>query len=187
MIRHALIAPISTVLLVLGSLLAGSALGAQSLRDARTGISMPEFSNPSLPTVSQAKPALPKEHTGKSPFLAGALSAIIPGVGSFYAGNNRHGFVHLLVFVGSVYLIAVNRSTKCTAAEMNDPAIRVGCGDTEAYAALFTFGLWAVNDIWSIFTAVSDANKTRAQKSGHVGGDTAKVNEGKADLVPTVP
>jgi hypothetical protein len=78
MIRRALIAPMSFVLLGLGSLLTAPELCAQSLHDARAGVSMPEFSNLSLPTVSQAKPALPKEHTGKSPLLAGVLSLYFP-------------------------------------------------------------------------------------------------------------
>src|ERR1035437_234851 len=87
MIRRALIASMSTVLLGLGSLLTGPELSAQRLRDARAGISMPGFSNPALFTVPHTRPELPREDTGKSPILAGVLSFYIPGVGSFYAGN----------------------------------------------------------------------------------------------------
>lgn len=182
MIRRALIAPMSFVLLGLGSLLTGPELGAQRLRDARTGMSMPEFSNPALPAAPQAKPEFPKEDTGKSPFLAGVLSWVIPGVGSFYAGNNRHGWVHLLVFAGSIALLA--SSHRCAVGPSNPDQFI--CPENAATVTV-AFGVMEVDDIWSIFTAVSDAKKTRTQKPGPSGGDSADPTEGKADLVPAVP
>lgn len=182
MIRRALIASMSTVLLGLGSLLTGPELGAQRLRDARAGISMPGFSNPALSTVPHTKPALPKDGTGKSPILAGVLSYPIPGVGSFYAGNYRHGSVHLLVHVGSFLLLTT--TPKCPVGPNNPDQII--CPQNAVTLPLLATVLVA-NDIWSIFTAVSDAKRTRTQKPGPVGGDAANVNEGKADFVPEVP
>lgn len=184
MIRRALIASMSTVLLGLGSLLTGPELGAQRLRDARAGISMPGFSIPSLPIVPHTRPELPREDTGKSPFLAGMLSLYIPGAGSFYAGNYRHGLVHFLVSNGSLGLAIVDLG-KCV--HTFAPPQRVTCTGGNDVGVITGWIVFFGNDIWSIFTAVSDAKRTRTQKPAPVGGDAANANEGRSDPVPAVP
>ncbi len=42
----------------------------------------------------------------KSPFLAGLLSGIFPGVGQVYLGYYQRGFVHAIVFAGLISVIA---------------------------------------------------------------------------------
>ncbi len=82
----------------------------------------------------------------KSPLLAGVLSWIIPGVGSFYAENSGHGIRHLAIQgVGFGLLI-------WGAVETEDINVDV-------HAALWVgLGVVVVNGLWSIVTAVTDAN-----------------------------
>ncbi len=81
----------------------------------------------------------------KSPLLAGVLSWIIPGVGSFYAENSGHGIRHLAiqgVGVGLLIWGAVETD------DINDIHAAVGVG----------LVVVVVNGIWSIVVAVTDAN-----------------------------
>ena len=93
----------------------------------------------------------------RSKVIAGLASGIIPGVGSFYAANVRHGFIHLTVHVVAGTL-ALAGSVSCIATwggetDCND-------GGTQLAAAV-----WLVNWGWSIITAVNDAGAFNTRKS----------------------
>jgi hypothetical protein len=85
--------------------------------------------------------------------VAGVLSFLIPGVGSFYAGNNMHGVIHLGIEVGA-YLLVVSQANSC----LN--SIGTGTTNCKSNAGFVGGGALIIlgNDIWSIFTAVHDAN-----------------------------
>jgi hypothetical protein len=94
--------------------------------------------------------------SGKSPIVAGLLSWVLPGLGSFYAGNSRHGVIHLAVDVGAYGLLFSS------------------CGDLSCNGGMIGGSALVLvgNEIWSIFTAVADANAANgpASKSGRVVG-----------------
>ena len=88
----------------------------------------------------------------KEPIIAGVLSWLLPGLGSFYADNSKHGVRHLIIEgVGLVVFIA-------GAAMENDKA---GSGDGLIIAGYTVF---IVNGVWSIITAVQDANAFNNRK-----------------------
>ena len=87
----------------------------------------------------------------KSPFLAGFLSFMIPGVGQFYTGNVRHGIAYL----GSSILFATLSFT------VKDKGISSIC-----YGAAFLV------DIFSIIDAVRDANKVNIARGYSLGKKT---------------
>ena len=88
--------------------------------------------------------------TRKEPILAGWASAILPGAGSFYAGNNRHGVIHAGVALASLVVMVAGTGACYTA----------DCGGGMATVGYLGY---LVNDVWSIFTAVSDANTFNAK------------------------
>lgn len=151
----------SVVLAVLVLLPAASATG-QRLVAARVGVPSVASSSLRYATVlplSQPSslmvpgPLGPRAGDEKDPLIAGLLSWVIPGVGSFYAGNNTHGWTHLIIDVAS-YGVIIGGAT----ATGSTGTVAMGVG----FVSLF------VNDIWSIFTAVSDAQATR-RSSGRTG------------------
>ena len=83
----------------------------------------------------------------KDVLVAGLLSVVLPGLGSFYAGNERHGWTHVLVLAGSVVAMGAGASSCGTGGSCS----LVGLG----------YATYVVNGIWSIFTAVTDARATR--------------------------
>jgi hypothetical protein len=85
----------------------------------------------------------------RSPVLAGALSAILPGtgLGSFYAGSPSHGLRHLLITLG----LAVGIGVSCDLKEN-------GCDGGEAFGTVGGVLILA-NAVWSVFAAVGDANR----------------------------
>jgi hypothetical protein len=89
----------------------------------------------------------------KSPVLAGVLSFLIPGVGSFYAGNTNHGLVHLGIDLGAIVVMSAGFSGN-----------NQGAADVGYFAYI---GNW----IWSIFTAVGDANAYNGSPSGKAVGE----------------
>ncbi len=85
----------------------------------------------------------------RSAVLAGALSFVVPGLGSFYAGNIGHGVRHLVA-------IPVVIGATVVGLELAD---RDG-GEAESaeYAVLLGGAvLLLTNGIWGIVTAVNDA------------------------------
>jgi hypothetical protein len=94
----------------------------------------------------------------KDPFIAGALSFVIPGLGSFYAGNQPHGWRHLLIHVGTyvVMLVSVN---DC----INDISVGNACSSHTGLWTVGALGLLA-NWVWGIFTAVGDAKAANGEQ-----------------------
>ncbi len=98
----------------------------------------------------------------KSPFIAGTLSLLFPGAGSFYAGNARHGWIHVgVTAAAAVTVLASSQSCK-----RNCP--------NEVGATLLGFAAFAVNEVWSIVTAVNDANASNRRLG--TGAPDAKPN-----------
>ncbi len=88
-------------------------------------------------------PTVPAENGTKSPVAAGVLSLFMPGVGSFYAGNARHGFVHFGIALGSMFI------AMASCGQGHDSP----CGGASDAAVLVNLVNWP----WSIVTAVRDA------------------------------
>ena len=94
----------------------------------------------------------------KSPTLAAILSWLVwPGVGSYYAGNSGHGTRHLLIGVAAVGA-AIPLLVTCD----NDGFCDFD-NDTARLSVVVGLGAIALgNSIWSIITAVNDAEKRNA-------------------------
>ncbi len=94
----------------------------------------------------------------KSPTLAGILSWLVwPGVGSYYAGNGGHGTRHVVIGVAAV-AAAVPLIVTCD----NDGFCDFD-NDTARLSVLIGLGaVWLGNSVWSIITAVNDADKRNA-------------------------
>jgi hypothetical protein len=93
---------------------------------------------------------------GRSKLLAGAMSAFVPGLGSFYAGNARHGAVHLLIHtVTGVYVLVGSMS--CLTAWGGETECEGGAVNVAALG-------WLVNWGWSIVSAVTDAGAQTARR-----------------------
>ena len=100
-----------------------------------------------------APPAMLQQGT-KSPVLAGVLSWILPGLGSYYAGNSGHGTRHL-----AIEGVALGVTIWGLAESVDD----IISGETDVHPALWVgVGALVVNGIWSIVVAVNDANATNA-------------------------
>ena len=87
----------------------------------------------------------------KNPALAGVLSVVVPGLGSFYAGNTGHGIRHL----AAVPIIIGVTALGLKGANKDD-------GEAEAAELLVLaggIGLLLANSVWSVVTAVSDVNE----------------------------
>lgn len=155
---------VATVLLALSASVRALPAQAQGPRPEVTpsgGTTAMQFSVVPRPApASGSIPDLRQEHASaghKSPLLAGVLSYLLPGTGSFYAGNSRHGVRHLAIAAGAMTL-----------------AVSTGCGSDQGWGdfgcpnrgrgTLFLVGLaaYGVNAIWSIVTAVEDADAHNA-------------------------
>jgi hypothetical protein len=87
----------------------------------------------------------------KNPALAGVLSAVVPGLGSFYAGSTGHGIRHL----AAVPLIIGVTTLGLKGANKDE-------GEAEAAELLILaggIGLLLANSVWSVVSAVSDVNE----------------------------
>ncbi|MHB1096351.1 MAG: hypothetical protein ACYC3F_09255 [Gemmatimonadaceae bacterium] len=100
-----------------------------------------------VPERTGSAPLLPAESGAKSPLAAGVLSLFMPGVGSFYAGNSKHGFVHFGIALGSMFVVMAS------CGQGNDAP----CGGVADAAVLVNLVNWP----WSIVTAVRDARATK--------------------------
>lgn len=86
----------------------------------------------------------------KSPFLAGALSGLLlPGLGSFYAGNSGHGVRHLAI--AGVALVGVVVGAEQTGCSLE-------AGSSGCTLLDISLGVYVVNWVWSIVVGVNDAN-----------------------------
>lgn len=104
----------------------------------------------------------------KDPFVAGALSWLVPGLGSFYAENSRHGKRHLIILGGSVVALAAGWNSCISSLAGSCTLMTLG------YVA------WLGNDVWAIVTAVQDANAYNATLSSTSGEQGALVRAGEA-------
>ena len=102
-----------------------------------------------IPRAEPALLAISSEH--KDPAVAGLLSFIIPGGGSFYAGNNKHGAIHF-------GMNGIGWSLILAGASIPDDCAR-SCETPYATAAIAGLVAVPVNWVWSIFTAVDDAHR----------------------------
>jgi hypothetical protein len=123
----------------------------QRLDDARVALA---------PSSAASAVSLSSASTTKNPAAAGAMSLIVPGLGSFYAGNARHGGVHLGVAAASlVVLVAGIGMSFSECPLLSDQPCNSSSGDFLASVGLISY---VVNDVWSVVTAVHDARKTTA-------------------------
>jgi hypothetical protein len=114
----------------------------------------------------------------KSPTLAAILSWLVwPGVGSYYAGSSGHGTRHLLIGVGAMGA-AIPLAVTCDSdgfCDFEHDAVRL--------SALIGLGaVWLGNSIWSIITAVNDAE----QRNARVDAGTVSFNPNLQPLVASV-
>ena len=100
-------------------------------------------------TLAGAVSAQTPSDTGiKSPALAGVASYLLPGVGSWYAGNDQHARTHGLIALGlGITGVAMSVGRDCY--DMCVPPTLLG--------AVVVFG-YLTNDVWSVVTAVQDAH-----------------------------
>ena len=99
-------------------------------------------------TAPQAGAQTLADTTNRSVLAAGLTSAMLPGLGSWYAGDDRHAIVHGAT---AVALLATGRvmsnSSRCDAS-------CTGERDTAAYLVFLAF---VTNQVWATVTAVNDA------------------------------
>ena len=91
-------------------------------------------------------PELP-DYKRKSPFLAGAMSAVIPGSGKIYAGDLRSG-VSTLLIVGAI------------GAMMAESAHRYGWKDWRTISLTSVFGVFYIGNIYGSAVSVSLVKNT---------------------------
>ena len=131
----------------------GQSVPSCVIRD-RTGCSVSLAAAPAVrASFGAGTPPFVQQAVGrKSPALAGVLSWLIPGTGSFYAGNSGHGTRHLVLGVITIGGVFAGLSSACEdgVCDADDSGI--------AIAAVSLLGA-AVNGIWGIITAVGDAHE----------------------------
>jgi hypothetical protein len=104
----------------------------------------------------------PADSGRKSPALAGFMSAILPGVGSWYAGNGHHAAVHGAIALGLGGVGAVtDAGTGC-----NDFTCAKRSDAKNTVVTIVFLGL-VTNQVWSIVTAVRDADTHNDELATH--------------------
>ena len=100
-------------------------------------------------TLAGAARAQSTPDTGiKSPTLAGVASYLLPGVGSWYAGNDQHARTHGLIALGlGITGVALSAGRDCY--DMCVPPTLLGT---------LVFVGYLTNGVWSVVTAVQDAH-----------------------------
>jgi TM2 domain-containing membrane protein YozV len=90
----------------------------------------------------------------KSPVAGVLLSGLVfPGLGSFYAGNDRHGWIHAGISAAAI-VGTLAASGSC----------RRSCPNENGGVVLGLSTL-IVNDIWSMFTAARDVGEANAPRA----------------------
>ena len=154
---------------------AGAAPAAQA-----PGPAASTFAAPPPPPVGQAVPAgmqgaIPRLQR-KSPFLAGLLS-LMPGIGQIYVGYYALGFIHIAVFVTTIFLLvrmSINSFSALT------PALGVFLGffivynivDASRRAVLYNL---ALDGVQGIRLPDMDASLPKLQIQGSVPGGAALI------------
>ena len=100
-------------------------------------------------TLAGAVSAQTPSDTGiKSPTVAGVTSYLLPGVGSWYAGNDQHARTHGLIALGlGITGVALSAGRDCY--DMCVPPTLLGT---------LVFVGYLTNGVWSVVTAVQDAH-----------------------------
>lgn len=96
--------------------------------------------------VWESTPEIPG-YKSKSPFLAGAMSAVIPGSGKIYAGDLRSG-VSTLLIVGALGAMAA------------ESWVKLGGRDWRTIAISSVFGLFHIGNIYGSVLSVSVIHNT---------------------------
>jgi hypothetical protein len=99
-------------------------------------------------TGTQARAQTRADTTNRSVFAAGLASAMLPGLGSWYAGDDHHAIVHgatatALLVTGRV----MSNSRQCDAP----------CNGERDTAAWLVFMAFVTNQVWATVVAVHDA------------------------------
>jgi hypothetical protein len=104
--------------------------------------------------------ALPQapSSTERDERIAMVLSAYFPGIGSFYAGNGRHGWRH--VIVASLSAAMLLPAMDC---QVNAEAEKRNCGARDAVSGA-GLGIFFANWVWSILAARSDVRARGAKR-----------------------
>ena len=120
-------------------------------------------------TLAGAARAQSLPDTGsKSPALAGVASYLLPGVGSWYAGNDHHARVHGAIALGlGITGMVMTAGRDCY--DMCMPPTLLG--------ALVFFG-YVTNDVWSVVTAVRDAHSHNDR--------TEQLRTARVDFIPAL-
>jgi hypothetical protein len=103
--------------------------------------------------TQEGQPSVPGQRSGA---LAGILSGLVfPGVGSYYAGNSRHGTTHLLLGLATLGGTLGGLAAAC------DDGFNFCDEDDAGYtiAGIFALG-YVVNWVWGIVTAVNDVGSS---------------------------
>lgn len=132
--------------------------GASSLEGQAVEPARPLVSRSASSRVASFDAPVQQAADRRDPTLAGIMSFIIPGVGSFYAGNSGHGLRHLGIHLGSYVLIGA-AAASCD----------YDCSSNAGMVGLGALALLA-NDVWSIFVAVNDAKAHNGAAPGRVVG-----------------
>jgi hypothetical protein len=124
----------------------------------------------SLAVAADARAQAPADTTRKSPTLAGVASYVLPGVGSWYAGNGDHAAVHGAIALGIGVAGAVASSGS-------------GCRELSCTGRnSVPFGLlvlaYLTNEVWSTVTAVHDAQASNARAE--------RLRTGRIDVAPAL-
>jgi hypothetical protein len=121
-----------------------------------------------LTLAGAARAQTPPDTGFKSPVLAGVASYFLPGVGSWYAGNDDHARVHGAIALTLGFTdAAMNAGRDCY--DMCVPGTLLG--------ALVVIG-YLTNDIWSVITAVGDAHAYNDR--------TERLRTTRVDLMPAI-
>jgi hypothetical protein len=115
---------------------------------ARVGVS-PALTSLASPTRTPMR-GLASSDT-RSSGLAVGMSAVIPGTGSLYAGNTRHGIIHMAVATATVLTIAGAASSCVLETSYGSECDKNGATINVAAAG------FVVNYVWSLVSAVHDA------------------------------
>jgi hypothetical protein len=126
-----------------------AAAAGPSMAAARVGVSR-ALETASSPVASTAR-GLEWSDT-RSSGLALGMSAVIPGTGSLYAGNTRHGIVHMAVATATVLTIA-GAAGSCV---LEAASYQSSCDTNDTVVNVAAAGFVA-NYVWSILSAVHDA------------------------------
>ena len=168
----------------------GAPAGAAPFAQA-PGPAASTFAAPPPPPVGQAAPAgmpgaMPRLQR-KSPFLAGLLS-LMPGIGQIYVGYYALGFIHIAVFVTTIFLLVRMSINSFSALS---PALGVFLGffvvynivDASRRAVLYNL---ALDGVQGIQLPDMNASLPKLQVQGSVTGGAALIALGVVLLSNTL-